>query len=97
MLNSDFPLLIPCSSLVTRHSSLIVAVFSKIAAWKGRIGLSSKLRAALEKTINASGYSVIAGFCCPYALSGTKADAVINAYSDSQLAQEAAAKVLFVP
>ncbi len=74
---------------------LIAAVFSKISAWKGRSGLSSKLKAILEKSVKASGYSVIVGFCCPYSLSDIKADAVMNAYSGSELAQEAAAKALF--
>ncbi|MDP3298270.1 MAG: glycoside hydrolase family 3 N-terminal domain-containing protein [Thermodesulfovibrionia bacterium] len=85
------------SSLVTCHSSLIIAVFSKISAWKGRNGLSSKLKTILEKSVRASGYSVIVGFCCPYSLSDIKADAVINAYSGSKLAQEAAGKILCGP
>ena len=76
---------------------IIIAVFSKISAWKGRSGLSSKLKTILEKSVRASGYSVIVGFCCPYSLSDIKADAVINAYSGSKLAQEAAAKILCGP
>jgi len=82
------------SSLVTRHSSLIIAVFSKISAWKGRSGLSRKLHAILEKAVRASRYSVIAGFCCPYFLDELKADTLIEAYSGSELAQEAAGKLL---
>ncbi len=83
------------SSLVTRHSSLIIAVFSKISAWKGRSGLSMKLRNILKKAIRNSSYSVLVGFCSPYLLRGDlKADAAIEAYSDSVEAQEAAAKVL---
>ena len=83
------------SSLVTCHSSLIIAVFSKISAWKGRSGLSMKLRDILKKAIRNSSYSVLVGFCSPYLLRGDlKADATIEAYSDSVEAQEAAAKVL---
>ena len=76
---------------------LIAAVFSKISAWKGRAGLTKKLQDILEKAVKASGFSVIAGFCCPYILSGIKADAVIEAYSDSELSQESAGKILCYP
>ncbi len=79
------------------EKTLIVAIFSKISAWKGRSGLSSKLKAILEKSVKASGYSVIVGFCCPYSILDVKAAAVINAYSGSQQTQEAAAKALFGP
>ncbi|MCK5286927.1 MAG: hypothetical protein KAJ59_03865 [Thermodesulfovibrionia bacterium] len=77
--------------------TLIAAVFSKISAWKGRAGLSKKLKTILQKAVKTSGYSVIAGFCCPYVFSGIKADAVIEAYSDSELSQEAAGKILCGP
>ncbi len=73
---------------------LIAAVFSKISAWKGRAGLSRKLQTILEKAASISGYSVVSGFCCPYIFSNIKADAVIEAYSDSPEAQEAAARRL---
>lgn len=79
------------------NKTLIIAVFSKISAWKGRSGLSSKLRALPEKAIKASRYSVIVGFCCPYILRELKADVVIEAYSGSELAQEAVGKILCDP
>ncbi|MBI4698119.1 MAG: hypothetical protein HY758_04225 [Nitrospirae bacterium] len=85
------------SSLVTRHSSLIIAVFSKISAWKGRSGLSREMKTILKRSIKASGHSIVVGFCCPYSLSDIKADTVINAYSGSELAQEAATEVLLCP
>jgi hypothetical protein len=87
------------NTLLNRLSDkiLIAAVFSKISAWKGRAGLSKKLKTILQKAVKTSGYSVIAGFCCPYVFSGIKADAVIEAYSDSELSQEAAGKILCDP
>ena len=86
------------SSLVTCHSSLIIAVFSKISAWKGRSGLSMKLRNILKKAIRNSSYSMLVGFCSPYFLRGDlKADATIEAYSDSVEVQEAAGKILCGP
>ncbi|MEE8329914.1 MAG: hypothetical protein V3R54_08295, partial [Thermodesulfovibrionia bacterium] len=89
-------------------TTLIAVVFSKVSAWKGRSGLSRKLQSVLEKAVKASEYSIVAGFCCPYILSdinpvrkrrgflanGAKADAVIEAYSDSGMAQEAVGKIL---
>jgi beta-glucosidase-like glycosyl hydrolase len=73
---------------------LIAAVFSKISPWKGRSGLSRKLRVLLKKAIKASRYSVIVGFCCPYFLAELKANAVIEAYGDSEFAQSIAAHLL---
>ena len=75
-------------------SILVTAVFSEISAWKGRSGISGKLKTLLEKAVKASGYSVVAGFCCPYTLRGLKADVVIEAYSGSEQAQEAVAGIL---
>lgn len=53
-------------SLVTSHSSLIIAVFSRISAWKGRSGLSVKLKGILKNALSNSRYSIIVGFCSPY-------------------------------
>ncbi|MBI5049898.1 MAG: hypothetical protein HZC11_03260 [Nitrospirae bacterium] len=76
---------------------LIIAVFSKISAWKGRSGLSNRLERILKKTIQDAKYSVMIGFCCPYFLRKFNADVIIEAYSDSELAQRAAAEILFCP
>ncbi|MEK6527805.1 MAG: glycoside hydrolase family 3 N-terminal domain-containing protein [Nitrospirota bacterium] len=76
---------------------LIIAVFSKISAWKGRSGLSGSLEKILKKAVRNSEYSVIAGFCCPYFLRKFNADVIIEAYSDSEQAQKAAAEVLAGP
>lgn len=73
---------------------LIAAVFSKVSAWKGRSGLSREMKTLLKKAVKASKYSVIVGFCSPYILRGIKADAFVEAYTNSQQAQEAAAGVL---
>lgn len=76
---------------------LIVAVFSRVSAWKGRSGLSMKLKTLLDRATKVSGYSVIAGFCCPYILCELKADVVIEAYSGSEQAQQAVAGILCDP
>ncbi len=92
--NSSSSVLKKISNLQTPNSKLIIAVFSKVSAWKGRSGLSRELRALLKKAVKASKYSVIVGFCSPYILRGIKADAFVEAYTNSQQAQEAAAGVL---
>ncbi|MBI4688210.1 MAG: hypothetical protein HY756_10625 [Nitrospirae bacterium] len=83
------------SALGTRHSALIIAVFSKVSAWKGRSGISNRLNSVIKKAIKESGYSVLVGFCSPYLLKEFKADVVIEAYSESEQAQKAAAQILF--
>jgi beta-glucosidase-like glycosyl hydrolase len=88
------------------NSELIIAVFSKVSAFKGRSGLSSKLHGILEKAVRTSRYSVLVGFCCPYILREFhkeraeptyevgKVWAVIEAFSDSELTQKAVGKIL---
>ncbi len=73
---------------------LIAAVFSKVSAWKGRSGLSREMKTLLKKAVKASKYSVIVGFCSPYILRGIKADALVEAYSDTKAAQKYVAKIL---
>jgi beta-glucosidase-like glycosyl hydrolase len=85
---------------VLRHVSdkvIIVAVFSKVSAWKGRVFLSRRLQNLLKKVVTASKYCVIAGFCYPYILRDIEADAVIEAFDGSRLAQEAVGRVLCDP
>ena len=79
------------------NKTLIALVFSRVSAWKGRSGLSRKLENILKKAVETSRYSVMAGFCCPYALHGIKTDAVIEAYSGAELSEEAVAKILCNP
>ncbi|MBI4653659.1 MAG: glycoside hydrolase family 3 protein [Nitrospirae bacterium] len=73
---------------------LIIAIFSKISAWKGRSGLSRKLKTILKKTVKASRHTVIVGFCSPYLLKEFKAGAIIEAYSDSKQVQEIVGEIL---
>lgn len=82
----------------THHSLLIIAVFSKVSAWKGRSGLSAKLNGVLKRAIRDLGYSVLIGFCSPYILEEfSKCDIIINAYSGSEQAQEAVVELLCGP
>ncbi|MBI4842915.1 MAG: hypothetical protein HY809_01125 [Nitrospirae bacterium] len=74
---------------------LIAAVFSGIAAWKGRSGISTELMGILIKSIKDSKYSIVIGFCSPYILEELEAETVINAYSDTEVSQQVAGEIFF--
>jgi|GEM_PF-312055 len=107
--NSPSSVLKKISDFLTSNSELIIAVFSKVSAGKGRSRLSAKLTHLLKKALKNSGHSVIAGFCYPsifrwtkptsevgkgWVVNEVKADTIINAYSGSEQAQEAVAEIL---
>jgi hypothetical protein len=71
---------------------LVVAVFSKVSAWKGRSSLNNRLDELLKLAVKRADCSIVAGFCCPYILSRLRADIVVRAYSDT--AQEAVAEMI---
>ena len=77
--------------------TLVAAVFSKVSAWKGRSGISMELMALLKKAVRASQRSIVVGFCSPYILQEIKAAQIINAYSDSDQAQEIVSELLINP
>jgi beta-glucosidase-like glycosyl hydrolase len=74
--------------------TLIIGVFSKVSAWKGRSGLTGKLFTILKRTIRVAGYSVVVGFCCPSVLLGLGSDIIVEAYSGEGLSQESAVETL---
>lgn len=74
--------------------TLAAAVFSKVSAWKGRSGISLELKALLKKAVRASQRSIVAGFCSPYILQEIKEAQIINAYSDSEQAQEIVSEMI---
>ncbi|MBI4825016.1 MAG: hypothetical protein HY807_01150 [Nitrospirae bacterium] len=76
-----------------KDTILIAAVFSSVAAWKGRSGITTELMDILKKSIKASKYSIVIGFCSPYILEDLEAETVINAYSDTDVSQEAAGEI----
>lgn len=76
-----------------KDTILIAAVFSSVAAWKGRSGLSSGLMNQLKRGIKASKYAVVIGFCSPYILEDVEAEVVIKACSDTEVSQQAAGSI----
>jgi beta-glucosidase-like glycosyl hydrolase len=78
-----------------KDTILIAAVFSGVAAWKGSSGLSRGLLNLLKKSISASKYAVVTGFCSPYILEAIEAEKIVNAYSDTEVSQKAAGEVFF--
>lgn len=76
-----------------KNTILTAAVFSSVAAWKGRSSITAELMDILKKSIKASKYSIVIGFCSPYILEELEAETVINAYSDTDVSQEAAGEI----
>lgn len=76
-----------------KNTILIAAVFSSVAAWKGRSSITTELMDILKKSIKASKYSIVIGFCSPYILEDLEAETVINAYSDTEVSQEVAGRI----
>ncbi len=72
---------------------LIAAVFSSVEAWKGRSGISSGLMNVLKRSIKASKYSIVVGFCSPYILEDIGAEKVVNACSDTDVSQKAVGSI----
>ncbi len=75
--------------------SLIVAVYSRVSAYKGRALLSRRLGYLLKEAVKVARFSLVVGFCCPYILRDIKADFVVEAYSDSDIVQGYSAELLY--
>lgn len=78
----------------TAGRPVIAALFSRIAGWKGRSGLSAESRETLKAVLAPAGESTLVSFGCPSLLSGLDADTVINAWWEGEAAQKAAAQLL---
>ncbi len=73
---------------------VIVALFSRIAAWKGRSGLSEASRDILKKALSSSSRTTVVSFGSPSLLEGVEANTLINAWWPGETAQKEAAKLL---
>jgi len=78
----------------TAGRPVIAALFSRIAGWKGRSGLSADSRKTLSEIIGQSGETTLISFGCPSLLSGLDADNLINAWWGGEAAEKAAAELL---
>jgi beta-N-acetylhexosaminidase len=76
---------------------LVVAVFSRIAAWKGGAGLPPREAVLLDRLVKeAGGAAIVASFGSPYLLGRcTGAGARVAAWSDEAVSQRAFARALF--
>ena len=73
----------------------IVAIFSEVAAWRGRSGIYNQEVEKINKLIRNSRYSIVISFGSPYILRYFKdADVLIAAYEANKQAQEAVIKCL---
>ncbi|MBI5141713.1 MAG: hypothetical protein HZA20_05910 [Nitrospirae bacterium] len=73
---------------------VVVALFSKVAAWKGRSGLSDESGKLLDGILKSAGKSTVISFGCPSILDGVSADALVDAWWTGGPAQRAAARLL---
>ena len=73
---------------------VVVAIFSKVAAWKGRSGLSDESRLLLDGILKSARRSTVVSFGCPSILDGISANTLIDAWWTGGPAQRAAAKLL---
>ncbi len=78
----------------TYDRPIIVALFSRIAAWKGRSGLSEASRDLLKKALSSSSRTTVVSFGSPSLLEGVEANTLINAWWPGKTAQKEAAKLL---
>jgi beta-glucosidase-like glycosyl hydrolase len=74
---------------------LIIAIFTGVAAWKGRSGISDEEKNRIDEFIRNSKKSIVISFGSPYVLRHFKeADILIAAYEPSEQAQMAVIKCL---
>jgi len=79
----------------TLRGTVIVNLFTRIAAWEGSSGIVREEAAVIKKIIRNAERSVVISFGSPYVLRHfSGADALIAAYDSDHQAQEAVLKVL---
>lgn len=75
--------------------TVIFAIFTSIAAWKGSSGIGEKEKTVLKELIKKSGQSIVISFGNPYLLRHfSEADMLIAAYDKSEQTQQSVIKCL---
>jgi beta-N-acetylhexosaminidase len=79
----------------SRGGTVMIAIFTEIAAWKGSFGIGENEKTVLKALIKKSGHSIIISFGNPYLLRHfLEADLLIAAYDQSEQAQRSVIKYL---
>lgn len=79
----------------TRGETVVIAVFTSVAAWKGSSGVGEREKALLRELIRKSRKSLVLSFGSPYVLRHfTEADGLAAAYDCSVQAQRSVIKCL---
>ena len=73
---------------------LIVGIFSKVSAWKGRSGINQGFYQLLKDALRESHISTVISFGSPHILDKIEADNLIAAYWGSDYAQRAVGTLL---
>ncbi len=80
---------------MTGEEVVVIAIFTKIAAWRGIAGIDDKSREQITGLIKNAGTSIVISFGSPYILSHFRdADILIAAYDVNINAQEAVIRCL---
>ena len=82
-------------SLNPPEQTVIVAIFTSVAAWKGSSGIKEKEKTILKELVKKSRRSIVVSFGSPYVLGDfPEADVLIAAYDISVQAQRSAVRCL---
>ncbi|MCC7203158.1 MAG: hypothetical protein IT393_10935 [Nitrospirae bacterium] len=89
------PELISGTQVMTGEEIVIIAIFTKVAAWRGSAGIDDKSGKQITGLIKNAGTSIVISFGSPYILSHfSDADILIAAYDVNVNAQEAVIRCL---
>ena len=78
----------------SRGRPLVAALFSRVAGWKGRSGLSPDNRELLKEMLGPASETTLISFGCPSLHAGLEADNLINAWWAGDAAQKAVVRLL---
>lgn len=78
------------SSEIKGGETVVIPVFSRVSAWKGRSGLSRDSFEKIKSATDRAGRSVVVSFGSPYILNSLNADVMINAFDPADFMQRAA-------
>lgn len=82
-------------SEVKDNETVVVPIFSKVSAWKGRSGLTKSSCEQIKKILEKAGRSAIVSFGSPYILNNFDSDVMIDAFDPADFMQRAVVQRLF--
>ena len=77
------------ASEIMEDETVIIPIFSRVAAWKGSSGLSKDSFEKVKGIIDRAGQAVLISFGSPYILNSFNADVMIDAFDPADFMQKA--------